>query len=127
MAPLNDGLNEKEIKEKTWEHSLASAQPGFDGVGQPILQLQFGDDWAQLGVARSNLMSVSQSPELAAKLMEARLRQELRPSTARKTSSRDVEKDLELFRQLLALPPGAVASAPLSTNASHAPAAASYR
>ena len=127
MAPLNDGLNDREIKEKTWEHSLASAQPGFDGVGQPILQLQFGDDWAQLGVARSNLMSVSQSPELAAKLMEARLRQELRPSTARKTSSRDVEKDLELFRQLLALPPGAVASAPLSTNASHAPAAASYR
>jgi hypothetical protein len=127
MDPVNDGLNDRRLKGKTWEHSLASAQPGFDGAGQPILQLQFGDDWAQIGVVRSNLVGVSQSPELAAKLLEARLRQELRPATARKTSSIDVEKDLELFRQLLALPPGAVAFAPLSNDASHAPAAASYR
>lgn len=129
LDPSNDGANDRRVRGKTWEHSLASAQPGFDGAGQPILQFQFGDDWAQVGVARSNLMSVSQSPELAAKLLEARLRQELRPSTAHKTSSRDVDKDLKLFRQLLAPPSGAIAVTPPSTVVSHAPATAtaSYR
>jgi hypothetical protein len=127
MDPLNAGANDRRVRGKTWEHSLASAHPGFDAAGQPILQFQFGDEGAQVGVARSNLIGVSQSPELAAKLLEARLRQELRTSTARKTSPRDVEKDLELFRQVLALPSGATAVAPLSTNASHVPATASLR
>jgi len=46
-------------------------------------------------------LSVSDSSELAARLLEARLRQELRPATARKASPSDVEKDLTLFQQVL--------------------------
>ena len=126
--PLIDGLKEGKTKEvKTWERLQASAQPGFDASGQPVLQMRVGDDLVQVGVSRANILSVSESPELAARLVEARLRQELRPATARKTSRSDVEKDLALFQQLLSLQPREVAVPPSSTNGSRAHAVASLQ
>ena len=118
VDPLNEAkTNEGKAKEvKSWERLQASATPGTDTSGQPVLQLRIGDDWAQVGISRANILSVSDSPELAARLLEARLRQELRPATARKTSSSDVEKDLALFQQLLKLQPRDVAVTPSSTN-----------
>ena len=107
--PLDEGKSEGKAKEagtrevKTWERLQASAQPGLDASGQPVLQVRVGNDLALVGVSRANIMSVSESPELAARLLEARLRQELRPAAARKTSPSDVEKDLALFQQLLSL------------------------
>jgi hypothetical protein len=59
--------------------------------------------------------------------VEARLRQELRPTTARKTPSSDVERDLTLLQQLLSLQPRELGTTPLSPNAHHAPAAASLQ
>lgn len=88
-------------EEKTWDRLQAGGTPGMDSSGQPVLQLQLGNDLAQVGLSRTNIFSVSDSSDLAARLLEARLRQELRPGTARKTSSSDVEKDLGLLRQLL--------------------------
>ena len=84
--PLNEAkTNEGKAKEvKSWERLQASATPGTDISGQPVLQLHIGDDWAQVGISRANILSVSDSPELAARLLEARLRQELRPATARR-------------------------------------------
>ena len=116
--PLNEAkTNEGKAKEvKSWERLQASATPGIDTSGQPVLQLHIGDDWAQVGNSRANILSVSDSPELAARLLEARLRQELRPATARKTSRSDVEKDLALFQQILKLQPRDVAVTPSSTN-----------
>ncbi len=123
VDPLNEAkTNEGKAKEvkakevKSWERLQASATPGTDTSGQPVLQLRIGDDWAQVGISRANILSVSDSPELAARLLEARLRQELRPATARKTSPSDVEKDLALFQQLLKLQPRDVAVTPSSTN-----------
>ena len=92
-----DSLNE----EKHWERLQAGARPGLDASGQPVLQLRVGGDLAQVGISRANILSVSDSSELAARLLEARLRQELRPATARKASPSDVEKDLTLFQQVL--------------------------
>ena len=113
-----DGLKEGENKEaKTWERMQASAQPGLDVFRQPILQMRVGEDLAQVGLSRANILSASDSQELAARLMEARLRQELRPALARKTSRSDVEKDLALFQQLLSLQPREVAVTPASLNA----------
>ena len=88
----------KEVK--SWERLQASATPGIDTSGQPVLQLRLGDDLAQVGISRTNILSVSDSSELAARLLEARLRQELKPATARKTSPSDVENDLALLQQL---------------------------
>jgi hypothetical protein len=118
VDPLNEvktnGGKAKEVK--SWERLQASGTPGIDTSGQPVLQLHIGDDWAQVGISRANILSVSDSPELAARLLEARLRQELRPATARKTSPSDVEKDLALFQQILKLEPRDVAVTPSSTN-----------
>lgn len=126
MDRLDDGLDDGRKKEaKTWERLQASAQPGFDPTGQPVLQMRVGEELAQVGLSRANILNASGSPELAARLMEARLRQELRPATARKTSRRDVEKDLALFQQLLSLQPRDAAATPPSKNDRRAEARAS--
>jgi len=126
IEPLNDRKNEGKTKEvKVWERLQATATPGIDTSGQPVLQLRVGDNLAQVGISRANILSVSDSSELAARLLEARLRQELRPTTARKTSARDVERDLALFQYLLSLQPREGAVTPSSTNAQRIPARAS--
>ena len=125
IDPLNQGKSEGKAKEaKAWERWQASAQPELDASRQPVLQIRVGDDLAQVGLSRANILSGSESPELAARLLEARLRQELRPATARKASHSDVEKDLALFQQLLSPRPRAVAVTPSSTNDSRAQAGA---
>ena len=117
----------KTKEEKTWERLQASAQPGLDVFRQPVLQIRAGNDLAQVGLSRANILSGSESPELATQLLEARLRQELRPAIARKTSRSDVEEDLALFQQLLSLQPRAVAVTRSSTNDSRAQAGASLQ
>src|SRR5260370_13634871 len=124
VDPLNEG---KAKQEKTWERLQASAQPGLDVSRQPVLQTRVGDDLAQVGLSRANTLSGSESPELAARLLEARLRQELRPTAARKTSHGDVERDLTLLQRLLSLQPREVAVTPSSTNDSRAQAGASLQ
>jgi hypothetical protein len=117
MDRLDDGLDDGRKKEaKTWERLQASAQPGFDPSGRPVLQMRVGEELAQVGLSRANILSASGSPELAAGLMEARLRQELRSAIARKTARSDVEEDLVLFQQLLSRQPRNVAATPSSKN-----------
>jgi hypothetical protein len=116
IDPLGDGKSEGKAKEiKAWEHLQASAQPGLDASGQPVLRMSVGDDTAQVGLSRANILGGSESPELAAKLLEARIREELRPAMARKTSHNNVNQDLTLLRQLLSLQPREVAVTPVST------------
>jgi hypothetical protein len=130
LDSLDEGKTEGKGKEvetrevKTWERLQASAQPGFDASGQPVLQMRVGDDLALVGVSRANILSVSESSELAARLLETRLRQELRPAIARKTSPSDVEKDLALFQHLLSLEPREVAVTPSAANDNRAQAMA---
>ncbi len=124
VDPLNEGKNEGKTNElKAWERLQASATPGIDTSGQPALQLRVGDELAQVGLSRANIFTISDSPEFARRLVEARLRQELRPAIARKTSPSEVERDLTLFQHLLSLPPREVAVAP-SANDNHAPVGA---
>ena len=76
IEPLNAG-KAKEVK--IWERVQANAMPGIDTFGQPVLHMGDDDNSAQVGLSRANISSGSESPELAAGLMEARIRQELRP------------------------------------------------
>jgi hypothetical protein len=120
-----DSLNQGKNNElKAWERLQTSATPGIDASGQPALQLRVGDGLAQVGLSRANILNVSDSSGFATRLVAARLREELRPIIARKTSPRDVEEDLALLRQLLRLPPREVAIAPSSADDNHAPAGA---
>ena len=123
-----DRLNEGKTNDgKSWERLQASAQPGLDAARQPVLQIRVGDDLAHVGLSRANILNISEPSELAAKLLEARLRQELRPATARRTSHTDVEEDLAMLKQLLSLPRREVAVTPPSTNDNRAEAPAALQ
>jgi hypothetical protein len=118
VDPLKEGKNEGKNKEvKAWERLQAGATPGIDTSGRPVLQLRAGEALAQVGVSRDNILVVSDSSQLAAGLLEARIRQELRPATARKTSPDDVERDLTLYQHLLSLPPREAGVTPSSAPA----------
>jgi hypothetical protein len=88
-------------EEKVWEDIQEDATHRLDASRQPVVQLVVGDDVAEVGMTRANMLSVPASSELAARLVEARLREELRPAASRKTSRQDVERDLVLLEQLL--------------------------
>jgi hypothetical protein len=115
-----DALAETKRNEiKTWAREQASAHPAFDADGRPILQIgsvssnsdsnsasesnSDDEDLTQLGISRANILNTDStgSPELASRLLEARIRQELRPATIKKTAPTDVGKDLALYQQLL--------------------------
>jgi hypothetical protein len=105
MGSANSRLIRTKIREmgepKIWERLQANAEPGLDAYGQPIAHVRVGDTSTSVGLSRLNILSSPDSSELAAKLIEARLRQELQPSGARKTSRANVEADLVLLRQTL--------------------------
>src|ERR1700691_2762429 len=123
-----DRSNDAKAKEvKLWEHLQASAQPEFDESHHLVLDIQVGEDLDEVGLSRSNILGGSESPELAAKLLQARLRQELKPATVRKTSYSEVQKDMTLYQQLLALLPGEVAGAPSPAHARRGQAQASVQ
>lgn len=93
-----EGSKDKDMK--AWERVQASGLIALDASRQPVLTFDNDGETEVVGLSRSNILSGSSNPEFAAALMEARLRQELRPATARKTAHGDVEKDLALYRQL---------------------------
>jgi hypothetical protein len=86
---------------RNWEGVQSVGEPAVDAQGQPVIKITSGDDLEQVGIARSNVLSASEPSQLAAKLVEARLRQELRRSASSKTAQADVAEDLSLLRRLL--------------------------
>ena len=122
--PVVERKNEGKKEVKTWERLQATAEPGLDAFGQPVLQMGISNDLGLVGLSRANILRFSGSSEFATRLVEARLREELKSGTARKTSHSDVQKDLVLLRQLLAVPSREVAVTPSSTDGGAAQATA---
>jgi hypothetical protein len=122
--PLPERKNEGKKEVKTWERLQATAEPGLDAFGQPVLQMGISNDLGLVGLSRANILRFSGSSDFATRLVGARLREELKSGTARKTSHSDVQKDLVLLRQLLAAPSTEVAVTPASTDVSPAQATA---
>ena len=81
----------------------AAAEPDLDSSGGPTLQVRVNGEVTPVGIARSNVLNVPAGSEFASGLMKARLREELKSAAARKTAHSDVESDLVLLRELLAL------------------------
>ena len=107
--------------ERRWASLRAAAEPNLDASGGPTLQVRLDGEVTPVGIARANILSVLRGFEFGAGLVEARLHEELKPVTARKTARSDVESDLVLLQQLLALQTrglasaaGSVSEAPLS-------------
>lgn len=93
-----------------WASLYAAAEPSLDASGGPRLQVGAGGEVTRVGIARANILSVPEGFEFAAGLVKARLREELKSAAARKTARADVESDLALLQQLLALQPRGLAS-----------------
>ena len=85
--------------EDKWQRLEAHAQPTFDAAGRPLFRMQMGDAPVEVGLARENIVSGSEAPELAQQLLLIRLREELRRSGPRVSGS-DVSNDLDLLERL---------------------------
>jgi hypothetical protein len=96
--------------EHQWISLNATAQPALDASVGLILHLSDGSEVTSVGIARSNILDVPASSEFAVGLVKARLREELKSAAVRKTARADVESDLALLQQLLALQPSRLAS-----------------
>ena len=96
-------LSNAAANERNWESRLVAAEPMLDASGVPTMQIRVSGEITPLGIARANILSIPESFEFAADLVEARVREELKAGTARKTARADIESDLALLQQLLAL------------------------
>src|SRR5215469_535745 len=82
-----------------WSRVQATATPDLDPQGHPLFVLREGQDPVEIGLSRENILSQSDSPEVARQMMFARLREELHKSSA-KISKADVSSDLQLLEEL---------------------------
>jgi hypothetical protein len=96
-----DSVNDSSKEKKNWEHLQAAAEPKLNPSGQPVVEVRVGNEATQVGISRGDIVSGSESSQLAARVLEARICQELRPGAASKTAHSDVEHDLALLQQLL--------------------------
>jgi len=64
-----------------------------------LFRVSMGDSPVEVGLARENIVSGSDAPELAQHLLLIRLREELRRSGPRVSGS-DVSSDLDLLQRL---------------------------
>jgi hypothetical protein len=92
--------------ERRLDSRLAAAEPALDSAGEPALQLRVEGQPTGVGVARANILgtdvqTTTTGTDFAIGLLEARLREELKPAAVRKTARSDVENDLHLLEQLL--------------------------
>jgi hypothetical protein len=111
-----------DAEEHQWTSLKATAKPALDASSGLILHVSDGSDFTSVGIARSNILDVPASSGFAAGLVKARLREELKSAAFRKTARADVESDLALLQQLLALQPDRLAST--TDSAESAPPAA---
>lgn len=100
--------------ERRWASLHAEAEPAFDPSGGPALQLRVSGEVTSVGITRANILSESGAYEFAAGLVTARLREELKSTAAQKTAHADVERDLALLQQLLAIQSSRLASTAVS-------------
>jgi hypothetical protein len=84
---------------KNLARMLDHAAPGVDVNGSPILRVDVDGKEISLGVSRRNIGLAGLSRPLAQRLLEARLREELRRGNPPKVSAADVERDWALLEK----------------------------
>ncbi len=95
---------EKQNADKAWERLQAKAVTRVDEQGRPVLQVQIGENFVQVGVAADNVLSGNAPPQLVRQLLEARLQSELRRKSAQNVSETEVARDWELLQKTMAEP-----------------------
>ncbi len=90
-------------EDRHWTSLYTEAVPALDDAGRPALNVYVDGEIMPVGIARSNVPNEPAGAEFAAGIVEARLHEELKSAATRKTARVDVESDLALLRQMLAL------------------------
>ncbi len=76
---------------------LHNADPDLDEEGRPVLRIGTGEGRVTIGISAGNIF-VSESPDLfTQRLLESRLREELRRGSPPKASESDVERDWQML------------------------------
>ncbi len=85
--------------DKIWAKLQSKAKAGVDEHGRPVLQVQIGTGFVQVGVAADNVLNGGASSQLVRQLLEARLQSELRHRSARELSETEVARDWNLLQK----------------------------
>jgi len=92
-------IAESSIQEVKWPRLQANAEPELDEAGRPVFNVRMGDETVKVGLTRANIVSSTQSTEIAQHFLLVRLREELRRN-APKAAPSDVHRDLNLIEEL---------------------------
>lgn len=87
------------LKDRRWKRLQDEAEPSMDSSGRPVLEMQVGEQWVDVGVSRDNILTSPSPSPLAQEILASRLHDELRRSAAPRTADTDVEDDWNLLRQ----------------------------
>jgi len=88
--------------QKTLGRLMASAEPGFDSQGHPVLRILSGEEEVvSVGITGGNIFTKDSSGQFAQQILEARLGAELRRGNPPKVSESDVEHDWNLLQKAL--------------------------
>jgi hypothetical protein len=87
---------------KSWAKLQSRAKAGVDEQGRPVLYLQVGTSFVQVGVTADNVLKGSAPPQLVRQLLEARLQSELRRRSARDLPETEVARDWNLLQKAVA-------------------------
>jgi len=84
-----------------WRRLLHNAAPDLDAQGRPIMLIPVGEDVVSVGVSDSNILGSDAAQPIMQKLLEARLRAELRRGSPPKASESDVTRDWNLLQKAM--------------------------
>jgi hypothetical protein len=99
---LNQLLEHASPEIKAWKtEKAAKVKPQLDAEVRPGLPLEMGEKDVEMGISRDDLLSSKIPPLLAAELLTARLREELRRGNNSKVSESDVMTDWMMLKRLL--------------------------
>ncbi|HST12953.1 MAG TPA: hypothetical protein VLL05_21420 [Terriglobales bacterium] len=92
-------VTESSTEEVRWPRLGDGARPELDESGQPLINIKFGEGTVRVGLTNENILSASESTEIAQRILLMRLREELRRN-APKVAQSDVHRDLTLLEEL---------------------------
>jgi hypothetical protein len=84
-----------------WRRLLHNAAPDLDAQGRPVMLIPVGDEVVSVGVSDSNILGSDAPEPIMQKLLEARLRAELRRGSPPKASESDVTRDWNLLQKAM--------------------------
>jgi len=84
-----------------WRHLLHNAAPDLDAQGRPVMRIPMGEEVVSVGVSGDNILGGDAPQPITQKLLEARLRAELRRGSPPKASESDVTRDWNLLQKAM--------------------------